>query len=63
MKINPDQVVINIENYGNTTAATIPLAMSEAYQDGMMQKGDRIVLSAFGAGYTWGRLLFKWAMD
>ncbi len=63
MKINRDQVVINIENYGNTTTATIPLAMSEAYQEGMMQKGDWIVLSAFGAGYTWGSLLFKWAID
>jgi len=63
MKINRDQVVINIDNYGNTTTATIPLAMSEAYQEGMMQKGDWIVLSAFGAGYTWGSLLFKWAID
>lgn len=63
MKIDRDQVVINIENYGNTTTATIPLAMSEAYQEGMMQKGDWIVLSAFGAGYTWGSLLFKWAID
>ena len=63
MKINRDQVVINIDNYGNTTTATIPLAMSEAYQDGMMQKGDWIVLSTFGAGYTWGSLLFKWAID
>jgi len=63
MKINRDQVVINIENYGNTTNATIPLAMSEAYQEGRMQKGDWIVLSTFGAGYTWGSLLFKWAID
>ena len=63
MKINPEQVVINIDKYGNTTTATIPLAMSEAYQEGRMHKGDYIVLSAFGAGYTWGSLLLKWAID
>lgn len=63
LALDPEQVVVNIDRYGNTTAATIPLAMSEAYQDGRMQKGDRIVLSAFGAGFTWGSLLLKWALD
>jgi len=61
--LRPDQVMLNIEKYGNTTAATIPLAMSEAYQQGLMQKGDWIVIAAFGAGFTWGSLLLKWAMD
>ncbi len=63
MKLNQDQVIINIDKYGNTTAATIPLAMSEAYQEKRMSKGDLIVLSAFGAGYTWGSLLLRWAID
>ncbi len=63
MKINQDQVVVNIEKYGNTTAATIPLAMSEAYQQGRMSKNDWIILSAFGAGFTWGSMLLKWAID
>ena len=62
LKLNREQVVINIEKYGNTTAATIPLAMSEAYRSGRMDKGDRIVLSAFGAGYTWGSILLRWAL-
>lgn len=63
MGLAPEQVIINIKKYGNTTAATIPLAMSEAYSDGRLKKGDWIVTSAFGAGFTWGSLLFKWAME
>ncbi len=58
-----DQVIINIEKYGNTTAGTIPIAMSEAYQKGMMSKGDWIIISTFGAGFTSGTLLLKWAID
>ena len=58
-----DQVMINIEKYGNTTAGTIPIAMSEAYQKGMMSKGDWIIISTFGAGFTSGSLLLKWAID
>ncbi|MDF1591099.1 MAG: ketoacyl-ACP synthase III [Desulfobacterales bacterium] len=61
--LRPDQVMLNIEKYGNTTAATIPLAMSEAYQQQLMRKGDWIVIAAFGAGFTWGSLLLKWAID
>jgi 3-oxoacyl-[acyl-carrier-protein] synthase-3 len=60
--LDPEQVVININKYGNTTAATIPLAMSEAYGSNRLKKGDWVVMSAFGAGFTWGSLLFKWAM-
>ena len=63
MSLHKDHVVVNIAKYGNTTAATIPLAMSEAYQDSLIKKGDWIVISAFGAGYTWGSCLIKWAMD
>jgi len=61
--LRTDQVMLNIERYGNTTAATIPLAMSEAYLQQRMQKGDWIVIAAFGAGFTWGSLLLKWALD
>ena len=63
MGLNQDQVVINIEKYGNTTAATIPLAMSEAYREKRMSKGDWILLASFGAGFTWGSILLKWAID
>jgi len=63
LHLHSDQVIENIQNYGNTTAATIPLAMSEAYQEGRLQSGDQIILSAFGAGFTWGSLLLRWSMD
>lgn len=63
LNLDQDQVVINIDKYGNTTAATIPLAMSEAYQNGRMKRDDWIVIAAFGGGFTWGSLLLKWAMN
>jgi 3-oxoacyl-[acyl-carrier-protein] synthase III len=63
MGLTEDKVVINIEKYGNTTAATIPLAMSEAWEDGRMKEGDWVLLAAFGAGFTWGSVLLKWAVD
>jgi 3-oxoacyl-[acyl-carrier-protein] synthase-3 len=63
MGLDTDRVVINISKYGNTTAATIPLAMSETYRANKLQKGDWVVLAAFGAGFTWGSVLLRWAMD
>ena len=63
LRLNQDQVVINIEKYGNTTAGTIPLAMSEIYQKGMLKQGDRILIATFGAGFSWGSLLLKWAIN
>ena len=61
--LEPEKVQINIDKYGNTTAATIPLALSEAYQEGKLQKNDLIVLSTFGAGFTWASALIKWGID
>lgn len=61
--LDADKVVMNIDRYGNTTAATIPLAMSEAHQQGKMKPGDLILLSAFGAGFIWGSVLLEWAMN
>ena len=63
MGLDAERVIINIDKYGNTTAATIPLAMSETYRDKKLKKGDWVVLAAFGAGYTWGSVLLRWAMD
>lgn len=63
MGLTRDKVMINIEKHGNTTAGTIPIAMSEAYQKNMMSKGDWIIISSFGAGFTSGSLLLKWALD
>jgi 3-oxoacyl-[acyl-carrier-protein] synthase-3 len=61
--LDKDKVLINIERYGNTTAATIPLALSEAYQMGKVEKGDLLVFSTFGAGFTWGSVLLRWGID
>jgi len=63
MGLDPERVVININKYGNTTAATIPLAMSETYRANKLQKGDWVLLAAFGAGFTWGSVLMRWAID
>ena len=63
IELSPENIVINIDKYGNTTAGTIPIAMSEAYHEKRMKKGDWIMLSAFGAGFTWGSMLLKWALD
>jgi 3-oxoacyl-[acyl-carrier-protein] synthase-3 len=54
-------VVINIDKYGNTTAATIPLATRDAVQDGRLKKGDLVLFAAVGAGYTSGVNLWRWA--
>ena len=57
----PDEKVFNnIQKYGNTTAASIPIALSEAKAAGKVNKGDTILMTAFGAGFTWGSVLIKW---
>ena len=63
MGIGKDKVMINIGKYGNTTAATIPLCLVDYYRDGKLKKGDNLILSAFGAGYTWGASYVVWGMD
>ncbi len=61
MGLPHDKVMVNIHKYGNTTAATIPLCLSEYWEEGKIKKGDNLVLASFGAGYTWGSILLKWA--
>ncbi|MGH2575269.1 MAG: beta-ketoacyl-ACP synthase III [Ignavibacteria bacterium] len=61
MGIGMDKVMVNIHKYGNTTAATIPLCLSEYWEEGKLKKGDNIILSSFGAGYTWGAIYVKWS--
>lgn len=61
--ISKERVMINIEKYGNTSAGTIPLGLWEMEQKGMLKKGDNLVLTAFGAGFTWGAVLLKWGYD
>jgi 3-oxoacyl-[acyl-carrier-protein] synthase-3 len=61
MGISMDKVMVNINKYGNTTSATIPLCLSEYWEDGKIKKGDNLIISSFGAGYTWGAIWVKWA--
>ena len=63
MGISKDKVMINIDRYGNTTAATIPLCLVEYFRDGKVKKGDKLILSSFGAGYTYGACYLVWGMD
>ena len=63
MGLDPSKVMINIGKYGNTTAATIPLCLSEWWHCGRLKRGQTLVLSSFGAGYTWGASLVRWAFD
>lgn len=61
MGLDKSKVMINIDKYGNTTAATIPLCLSEWWHAGKVKKGQNLVLASFGAGYTWGAVYVKWA--
>jgi 3-oxoacyl-[acyl-carrier-protein] synthase-3 len=56
----PEKVLINVDRYGNTSAATIPTVMDEAVRDGRIQKGQLLLLDAFGAGFTYGAMLVRW---
>lgn len=59
-KLTDDQVYNNIMDYGNTTAASIPIALTEAWEKGKIKEGDTVVLAAFGSGFTWGSVIIKW---
>lgn len=58
--LSDDQVYNNIQKYGNTTAASVPLALCEAWQEGKIKEGDLVCLAAFGSGFTWASALLKW---
>jgi len=58
--IPEDRVLINIQKYGNTTAATIPIGMEEAVSDSRIKDGDLVLTASFGAGFTWGSMLIRW---
>jgi 3-oxoacyl-[acyl-carrier-protein] synthase-3 len=60
LKLNDNQVYNNIQKYGNTTAASIPIALCEAWEDGKIKDGDLVCLAAFGSGFTWASALLKW---
>lgn len=58
--LSDDQVFNNIMKYGNTTAASIPIALTEAWEQGRIKEGDLVVLAAFGSGFTWGSAIIRW---
>lgn len=59
-RIPEERVLINIDKYGNTTGATIPIGMDEAASDGTIKDGDLVLTASFGAGFTWGSMLIRW---
>lgn len=58
--LRDDQVYNNVQRYGNTTAASIPIALTEAWEEGKIKTGDIVVLAAFGSGFTWGSAIIRW---
>jgi 3-oxoacyl-[acyl-carrier-protein] synthase-3 len=60
LKIPVEKVIRNIDRYGNTTAASIPIALEEAVKDGTIKEGSIVVLTAFGSGYTWASAVIRW---
>ncbi len=60
-KLDDSQVYNNIQRYGNTTAASIPIALTEAWEEGKVKSGDLVVLAAFGSGFTWASAIIRWA--
>lgn len=60
LKLRDDQVINNIQKYGNTTAASVPIAMCEAWEAGRIKDGDLVCLAVFGSGFTWGSALIRW---
>ncbi|MFR9069237.1 MAG: beta-ketoacyl-ACP synthase III [Paraclostridium sp.] len=62
LKLNMDKVYVNLDRYGNMSAASIPVALDEAYREGKIKKGDNIVLVGFGGGLTWGASVVRWSI-
>jgi 3-oxoacyl-[acyl-carrier-protein] synthase-3 len=60
LKLDPAKVFVNIASYGNTSAATIPMALTEAIEEGRIEPGANIVFAAFGGGLTWAAALYRW---
>jgi len=60
LHIAPQKVVLTVDQHGNTSAASIPLALTVAVKDGRLKKGDLVLLEAMGGGFTWGAALIRW---
>jgi len=59
LELDPEKVFVNVQNYGNTSAASVPLALSEAYAEGKIKSGDKVLMVAFGGGFTWGSSILQ----
>jgi 3-oxoacyl-[acyl-carrier-protein] synthase-3 len=60
LQMPPEKTIVNIDRFGNTSAASIPMALSEAADAGRIKDGDLVLMSGFGAGMTWGSALLRW---
>ncbi|MBF0143528.1 MAG: ketoacyl-ACP synthase III [Magnetococcales bacterium] len=60
LEVGMEQVVVTVDRHGNTSAASVPLALDEAVRDGRIKRGDKVLLVAFGGGFTWGSVLIRW---
>jgi len=60
LNLSPEKVVVTVQDHGNTSAASIPLALATAVEDGRIQRGDLILMEAMGGGLTWGAALARW---
>ena len=63
MGLKKSQIMININKYANTTSATIPICIAEAQEKQLLKKGDNVILSTFGAGFSWGAMYLKWGLS
>lgn len=61
LKLSMDKVIVNLPEYGNTSSASIPIALTQAYKQGQFNKGDKVVLVGFGAGLTWASVVMEWS--
>ena len=57
----PERAMVNVDRYGNTSSASIPMALREAFDEGRLHDGDTVVLVAFGGGLVWGAMVLEWA--
>ena len=61
LNLTEEQIVLTVHKYGNTSAASIPMAMNDAFEEGKIKAGDNILFDAFGAGLTWGSAIFPFS--
>lgn len=60
LNLSRDKFLMNLEQYGNTSAASVPIVLSESIDKGLINKGDKVILVAFGGGLTWSGILLEW---